>query len=73
MILVNEGHVELQLLEGCSANSTVTNSIEAPDPKTVETANKLDDVPVETEVIQVIQQRSDFKSILNGQNKLFFS
>ena len=58
---VNEGNVAPQPSdsEGRSANSTVTNSVEAFDPKTVEiknveTANKLDDIPVETEDINNI-------------------
>jgi hypothetical protein len=58
---VNEGNVEPQPSKGCSADSTVTvtNSVEAFDPKTVETenvetANKLDDIPVETEDISSI-------------------
>ena len=58
---VNEGNVETQpsISEGCSTTSTVTNSVEAFDPNTietknVETANKLDVIPVETEDISNI-------------------
>jgi hypothetical protein len=56
---VNEGNIEPQSSEGCSASSTVTTSIETFHPETIETknveaVNKLDDIPVETEDISSI-------------------